>query len=258
MRGDMSELLRLDAITKSFGPVRALTGVSLTVNEGEVLGLMGDNGAGKSTLVKILSGVFPPDSGTMTFRGEEISFGRYNAARSRLMGIETVHQDRSLADKQPLWRNVFVGRHLKNLLGFIRVAEEKRETIRLLRDVVGLPTDSLDPDSPASVLSGGERQGLAIARAMYFQSRLVILDEPTTALSLRETGKVLGFVRKIQEAGNACIFISHNVAQTYAVAERFVILDRGAVQADIRKSLTDEAGLTDLLFSLSRPEVADA
>jgi simple sugar transport system ATP-binding protein len=254
----VDELLKLNAITKSFGPVRALTEVSLTVGKTEVLGLIGDNGAGKSTLVKILSGVFPPDAGTMSFQGRDISFRDYRAVKSRLMGIETVHQDKSLGEKQPLWRNVFVGRHLRHPLGFIRVGEEKKETIRLLHDVVGLPAESLDPDSPASVLSGGERQGLAIARAMYFQSRLVILDEPTTALSLRETAKVLGFIRKIHEAGNACIFISHNIAQVYAVAERFVILDRGRVAADVEKCRIDEAGLTDLLVSLSRPEAAHA
>jgi simple sugar transport system ATP-binding protein len=254
----MNELLRLNAITKTFGPVRALNSVNLTVGKTEVLGLIGDNGAGKSTLVKILSGVFPPDSGSMSFQGEEISFKNYSAVKSRLLGIETVHQDRSLGDKQPLWRNVFVGRHLRDRLGFIRVAQEKKETIRLLHDVIGLPAESLDPESPASVLSGGERQGLAIARAMHFQSRLIILDEPTTALSLRETAKVLGFIRKIKEAGNACIFITHNIAQVYAVAERFVILDRGGVAADIEKSRIDEAGLTDMLMSLSRPEESHA
>jgi simple sugar transport system ATP-binding protein len=251
----MCELLRLNAITKSFGSVRALNDVSLTMNETEVLGLMGDNGAGKSTLVKILSGVFSPDSGSMFFGDKEIYFKRYNSSISRHMGIETVHQDRSLADKQPLWRNIFVGRHLRNYVGFIRIAEEKKETIRLLCDVIGLPAESLDPDSPASVLSGGERQGLAIARAMYFQSRLVILDEPTTALSLRETDKVLGFIRKIKESGKTCIFISHNVAQVYAVAERFVIMDRGTIAADVDKIRINEARLTDMLIALSRPEV---
>jgi simple sugar transport system ATP-binding protein len=170
------------------------------------------------------------------------------------MGIETVHQDRSLGDKQPLWRNVFVGRHKRNALGFIRVDEEKRETLRLLRDVIGLPAEGLDPDSPVSVLSGGERQALAIARAMHFRSRLVILDEPTTALSLRETARVLSFIGKMREAGSTCIFISHNIAQVYAVAERFVILDRGTVAADIGKPGIDEAGLTDMLISMSRPE----
>jgi simple sugar transport system ATP-binding protein len=250
----MSDLLRVDRISKSFGAVRALHDVSLALGDNEILGLLGDNGAGKSTLVKILSGVFPPDEGTMHLNDRQIDFRRYSSERARSFGIESVHQDRSLAEKQPLWRNVFVGRHLKNSLGFIRVAREKRETLGLLHDVIGLPAEGLDPDAPANVLSGGERQGLAIGRAMYFQSRLVILDEPTTALSLRETQKVLGFIRKIKDTGKAGIFISHNIAQVFEVAERFVIMDRGLIVADVSKHEMTVNALTELLLSLSRHE----
>jgi simple sugar transport system ATP-binding protein len=250
----MSDLLRLENISKAFGPVQALRNVHLTLGSHDILGLLGDNGAGKSTLVKILSGVFGPDGGTMRFNGTRIDFRRYSGARARALGIETVHQDRAIAEKQPLWRNVFVGRHLRNRLGLIRAAEEKRETLKILQDVIGLPAAGLDPDAPAKVLSGGERQGLAIGRAMYFQSRLVILDEPTTALSLRETEKVLGFIGRIKEAGKACIFISHNIAQVYAAADRFIVMDRGLVVADVRKSEETLASLTDLLLSMGGEE----
>ncbi|MCX5852780.1 MAG: ATP-binding cassette domain-containing protein [Deltaproteobacteria bacterium] len=248
----MSFILRLNHISKSFGAVLALKDVSLDLGDNEILGLLGDNGAGKSTLVKIISGIFPPDSGSMCVNGETIDFRRYSGARSRRFGIETVHQDHALAEKQPLWRNVFVGRHLKNGLGFIHAAEEKRETLKLLHNVIGLPAEGLDPDLPASVLSGGERQGLAIGRAMYFQSHLIILDEPTTALSLHETEKVLGFIKKIKEAGKACIFISHNIAQVFAVADRCVVMDRGEIVADESKNEMTLESLTKLLISFNR------
>ena len=249
-----NELLRLEKISKSFGAVRSLMDVSFNLGEDEILGLIGDNGAGKSTLIKILSGVFPPDTGSMFLDDEQIAFKMYSSARARSLGIETVHQDRSLAEKQPLWRNVFVGRPLKNSLGFIRVRLEKAETLKILYDIIGLTAEGLDPEAPVSVLSGGERQGLAIGRAMYFQSRLVILDEPTTALSLRETEKVLGFIKRIKVAGKACIFISHNIAHVFAVADRFLVMDRGMVVADIKKSDTSLAALTDILLFVCQQE----
>jgi simple sugar transport system ATP-binding protein len=249
-----NKLLRLKKISKSFGAVRSLVDVSFDLGEDEILGLIGDNGAGKSTLIKILSGVFQPDTGSMFLDDEQVAFQKYSSARARNLGIETVHQDRSLAEKQPLWRNVFVGRPLKNSLGFIRVSLEKTETMKILYDVIGLTAGGLDPGAPVSVLSGGERQGLAIGRAMYFQSRLVILDEPTTALSLRETEKVLGFIKRIKSAGKACIFISHNIAHVFAVADRFLVMDRGMVVADIKKSDTSLSALTDILLFVCRQE----
>jgi simple sugar transport system ATP-binding protein len=252
----MATLLRLENIAKSFGPVQSLVNVSFALGDNEILGLVGDNGAGKSSLVKILSGVFPPDSGTISFAGQGLDNRNFSSATARRLGIETVHQDRSLAEKQPLWRNIFAGRHLTNALGFIRVEHEKAETIKILRNIIELTAAGLDADAPASVLSGGERQGLAIGRAMYFQSRLVILDEPTTALSLRETAKVLGFIDKIREAGKSCIFISHNIAQVYAAADRFLVMDRGRLAGDIGKEQTSLAALTELLLTVSQEEAA--
>lgn len=251
----MTPFLRLENISKSFGAVRSLHEVSLDLGSNEILGLIGDNGAGKSTLTKILSGVFPPDSGAFSLDGKKVNTRNYSCAQARKFGIETVHQDRSLAEKQSLWRNVFAGRHLTNSLGFIRIDLEKAETLKILYDIIELTADGLDPDLPVSVLSGGERQGLAIGRAMYFQSRLVILDEPTTALSLRETEKVLGFIKKIKDAGKSCIFISHNIAHVFAVADRFLIMDRGMVVADIQKKDTSLIALTDRLLSVCQKEI---
>ena len=252
----MATLLRLENISKSFGPVQSLVNVSFTLGSNEILGLVGDNGAGKSTLVKILSGVFPPDSGTIMFAGSPLDRNNFSSATARRLGIETVHQDRSLAEKQPLWRNIFVGRHLTKALGFIKVEHEKAETIKILRDIIELTAEGLDADAPVSVLSGGERQGLAIGRAMYFQSRLVILDEPTTALSLRETAKVLRFIDKIREAGKSCIFISHNISQVFAAADRFLVMDRGRLVNDINKEQTSLTALTNLLLTVCEQEPA--
>ena len=134
----METAVRMRGITKSFGPVRALEGVDLDLRRGEVRALLGDNGAGKTTLVKILSGVYAADGGTLEIRGEPVDWRRHDAASARRRGVETVHQERSIGEKQPLWRNVFVGRHLKNSLGFIDARREREETKRLLSDVIGL------------------------------------------------------------------------------------------------------------------------
>jgi simple sugar transport system ATP-binding protein len=228
-------LLAATNIRKSFQGVDALQSASLLLYPGEIVGLAGDNGAGKSTLIKILSGVYRPDSGSLAVDGKEIDFDTYNVIKARKLGVETVFQDKSMGLKQPLWRNVFVGRPLTNRLGLIRVQEEKRITLKILRDYLGLQGKGLDVDAPVENLSGGERQGLAIGRAMYFDARIVILDEPTTALSLAEVDKVLTFVRRLVEDGRSCIYISHNIGHIYHLADRIVVLDRGRVAAQLRK-----------------------
>ncbi|WP_428565147.1 MAG: ATP-binding cassette domain-containing protein [Solidesulfovibrio sp. DCME] len=240
---DAAPLLALRGIGKSFGGIRALHDVSLQLWPGEVLALLGDNGAGKSTLVKILSGVHAPDAGEMRIRGESVHFRSYCVETARRLGIETVHQERSLGEQQPLWRNVFVGRHLANRLGFIDVRREKAITMDLLRHRLGLRARGLDAAAAVAVLSGGERQGLAIARAMHFRSDILVLDEPTTALSLAETRKVLDFMGQVRAAGRSCIFISHNMRHAYLAADRFVILDHGRVAACFAKAGCDEETL---------------
>jgi len=219
-------LIELKSIKKSFGRVYALGGVDLYVDMGEVVGLIGDNGAGKSTLIKILAGVIKPTSGEIIIRGEAVS--HWSAARSREAGIETVFQDRALAVQQSIVRNIFMGREIRNRLGFLKVRTELREAERLMREI-GFTSRVFSPHSIVGQLSGGERQGVAIARAIYNQSDLIILDEPTTALSLTETAKVFHFVRQARASGRSILFIGHNIHHVFDIADRFVVLDRGKV-----------------------------
>ncbi len=214
-------------IKKKFGSVTALRGVDLEVGENEIVGLLGDNGAGKSTLIKILSGVMPPTEGEIYIRGEKINPREYSVNQARELGIETVYQEKALGEKQPIWRNIFIGRHITNRFGFIDVDRVKQESQKIMREIMGLTGEGASPESRVSTLSGGERQGIAIGRAMYFDADLVILDEPTMALSLKEVDKVLKFIQKIKDNGKSCVYISHNITNVYPVSDRFVALDRG-------------------------------
>jgi simple sugar transport system ATP-binding protein len=229
-------LLKLCDIRKSFGTISALVGIDFVLYPGEVVALLGDNGAGKSTLVKILSGVQRADSGTMTIKDIAVDISTYSVAAARRLGVETVHQGSSLGEKQPLWRNIFIGRHLTNRFGFIDVGREKAETLTILHGRLGLRGVGIDADAEVKVLSGGERQELAIGRAIHFQSDIVILDEPTTALSLKEVNKVLDFINHIKEGGKSCIFISHNMRHAYLAADRFFLMDRGAKIGEYHKN----------------------
>lgn len=187
---------------------------------------MGDNGAGKSTLIKIISGILSPDSGEIFLHGNKVD--KWNVDSARKAGIETVYQDKALADQQELHSNIFMGREICLFGGYINIRKQKKETEKLIKEM-GFKSSLLSPESVILTCSGGEREGVAIARSMYFQANLVILDEPTTALSILETRKVLNFVMKIKERGSSCIFISHNIYHAYEVADRFVILNRGEI-----------------------------
>src|ERR1700740_3267074 len=178
--------LRMVNIEKYFGPVRALTNINLEVGRNEIVGLIGDNGAGKSTIVKLLTRVFPPTSGELYIAGRKVNFRRYNVQSAHAHGIETVYQDRSLGEKQVLWRNFFIGRQIANRFGFIDVKKEKAIARRIMLNTIGFRGKGITVDSTVSQLSGGERQGIAIGRAMHFEEELIILDEPTVALSLKE------------------------------------------------------------------------
>jgi simple sugar transport system ATP-binding protein len=232
-------LIELRNITKSYGRVYALGGVNLTVDRGEVVGLIGDNGAGKSTLIKILAGVVKPTSGEILVRGEPVS--GWNAARSRGAGIETVFQDRALAVQQTVVRNIFMGREITGFLGWLKVGKEISEAHRLMREI-GFTSNVFTPQSIVGQLSGGERQGVAIARAIYNEAELIVLDEPTTALSLTETAKVFHFVRQVRASGRSILFIGHNIHHVFDIADRFVVLDRGtvALTADKRDIISAE------------------
>ena len=226
-------IIELKNITKSFGTVYALGGVSLHVDPGEVVGLLGDNGAGKSTLIKILAGVIKPTSGEIIINGEQVS--NWSPARSRAAGIETVFQDRALAVQQSIVRNIFMGRELAGRFGWLNLRKQVSEAERLMREI-GFTSKVFSPNSIVGQLSGGERQGVAIARAILKQANLIVLDEPTTALSLTETAKVFHFVRQVRESGRSIVFIGHNIHHVYDIAERFVVIDRGRVAMEKKKS----------------------
>ena len=249
-------LLELRGAGKRFGSVVALEDADFTLRPGEAAGLVGDNGAGKSTLVKILSGVLRPDGGVFRVRGRDVDLRRWNVAAARRLGIETVHQERALGECQPLWRNVFVGRHKKNRFGFIDAAFEKRETEKVLKEFLGLRGHGVSAEAEVSALSGGERQGLAIGRAMYFNADVVILDEPTTALSLGEVDKVLRFVRDVKDAGKSAVFISHNMRHVHAVCDRFTVLDRGRVTHELAGDEVSVDALSRVLTGLAGGEGA--
>lgn len=228
-----SRIIELRDVKKSYGQVYALGGVNLHVDRAEVVGLVGDNGAGKSTLIKILAGAVSPSSGEILVRGEAVT--GWDAARSRQAGIETVFQDRALAVQQTITWNIFMGRELVGPLGFLRVRKQREEAQRLMRDI-GFTSRVFGPNSIVGQLSGGERQGVAIARALYNQSDLIVLDEPTTALSLTETAKVFHFVRQARAAGRSILFIGHNIHHVFDIADRFVVLDRGCVAIQATKA----------------------
>lgn len=226
-------IIELKNITKSFGTVYALGGVSLYVDPGEIVGLLGDNGAGKSTLIKILAGVIKPTSGEIIINGERVS--NWSPARSRAAGIETVFQDRALAVQQSIVRNIFMGRELAGPFGWLNLRKQVSEAERLMREI-GFTSNVFSPNSIVGQLSGGERQGVAIARAILKQANLIVLDEPTTALSLTETAKVFHFVRQVREAGRSIVFIGHNIHHVFDIAERFVVIDRGRVAMEKKKT----------------------
>ena len=243
-------LLAMSKIYKSFGEVQVLNDVDFEIGNNEIVGLVGDNGAGKSTLIKIITGVHAPTSGEIHYQGQKIT--RHSVKRSRELGIETVYQERALADQQALWRNVFAGRELTHKFGFLKVARQKEETNKLLREHIGFTSKAITTDSMVLSLSGGEKQGVAIGRALYFKADLIILDEPTMGLSLSETRKVLDFVRNIKAQGKAAIFISHNIYYVYPVADRFVILDRGNIAGEFLKKDISQDDLVEKMVQLAR------
>jgi simple sugar transport system ATP-binding protein len=236
-------------IDKYFGLVHALSNINVEVGRNEIVGLIGDNGAGKSTMVKILTGVYRPTRGELYIAGRKVDLSTYSVKKAHEYGIETVYQDKSLGEKQALWRNFFIGRQITYPLGFLKVKEQKRIAQEIMLNTIGFRGRGITVDSTVSKLSGGERQGVAIGRAMHFEAELIVLDEPTVALSLKEVRKVLNFVQGIKAAGKACVYISHALHDVYEVAERFIVLDRGELVADIDKGSMSLKELDGLLLS---------
>jgi simple sugar transport system ATP-binding protein len=245
------EILRLDRVQKSFGSVRALRSASLTLREGEVVALLGDNGAGKSTLIKAISGIHPFDGGEIYIRGEKASI---RSARDAMdLGIETIHQDTSLAPDLSISRNLFLGREPVKLpfLGVfapLDFAELRRSASELLQRV-GI-SKKLDADAPVNTLSGGERQSIAISRAMQFAAKVIILDEPTNNLGVEETHGVLRFVKEVRDAGHSVLFITHNIHHVFQVVDRIIVMRRGEIVAERIVADTDLLSVESLIMGV--------
>jgi simple sugar transport system ATP-binding protein len=238
-------ILEVRNITKLFGSVIALSDVSARVYPGEVTCLLGDNGAGKSTLIKILSGVYQPTEGDYVFEGKEVAL--HDPREALAMGIATVYQDLSLIPLMPIWRNFFLGVEPEKRFGPLKGydIDFARRIVRAELKKMGI--DIRDPDQPVGTMSGGERQSVAICRAVYFGAKVLILDEPTAALGVKQAGIVLHYIVKAKRRGLGVIFITHNPNHAYPVGDHFVILRRGQVLGDYHKDELGQAQLMDLM-----------
>ncbi len=234
-------LLALHNINKTFGPLKALTDLSFEVGHSEVVGLLGDNGAGKSTTVNLLSGIHRPNSGYISVDGQRHDFTcRRDSAEA---GIETIYQNTALVDCLSISRNIFLGRELTDRFGFLDLRQMREIAMQVLESAVHISgIDS--PDKLVGDLSGGQKQAVAIARAVFFKRRVLLLDEPTSALSVRETEALLGQVLKLKSEGVSSVLVTHNLYHAYQVCDRFVIMSHGTKVFDVAKADTTIEELT--------------
>lgn len=237
-------VLRLEGIAKNFGAIEALKGVSLTIEGGEVIGLMGDNGAGKSTLVKIIAGNFRPSAGHIHLREQEVTFHRPLDARHQ--GIEIVYQDLALCDNLTAAANVFLGRELTRRFGPVRINDYAAMNQRAAALFQELKSETRPRDLVRS-MSGGQRQAVAIARTRLSNADIVLMDEPTAAISVRQVAEVLNLIRLLRDQGVAVILISHRMPDVFGVADRVCVLRRGAVVADKPVAQTSPEEVTGLI-----------
>jgi len=222
-------VLELNGVSKHFGAIQALIDVSLSLNAGEVVGLMGDNGAGKSTLVKIVAGNYPPSAGTLTMQGRPVAFHKPSDAREQ--GIEIVYQDLALCDNLSAAENVFLGRELVRRVGPLRVLDY-RTMFRRAGELFAELKSETRPRDLVRRMSGGQRQAVAIARTRLSEPKIVLMDEPTAAISVRQVAEVLNLVRRLRDHGIAVVLISHRMPDVFAVADRIVVMRRGRKVAD--------------------------
>ncbi len=235
-------LLSLHDVSKRFGALTALKDLSFHVGEGEVVGLLGDNGAGKSTTVNLISGIHQPTSGHISVDGKQTLFTcRTDSADA---GIETIYQNTALVDSLSITRNIFMGRERTNGFGFLKQAEMREIAMEVLKSAVHISgIDS--PDKLVGELSGGQKQAVAIARAVFFKRRVLLLDEPTSALSVRETEALLGQVLKLKAENVSSVLVTHNLYHAYQVCDRFVIMSHGTKVFDVAKADTTIGQLTE-------------
>ncbi|HEY65007.1 MAG TPA: sugar ABC transporter ATP-binding protein [Caldilineae bacterium] len=238
-------ILEVRHVTKLFGSVIALSDVSAKFYPGEVTCLLGDNGAGKSTLIKILCGVHQPTEGEYLFEGKPV---RFNSPREALeRGIATVYQDLALIPLMPVWRNFFLGSEPEKGWGPFRRYDIERAKRIVREQLADMGIQLNDPDQPVGTMSGGERQSIAICRAIYFGAKVLILDEPTAALGVKQASIVLHYIVRAKKRGLAVIFITHNPNHAYPVGDHFIILRRGRVLADYRKEEVEKDELMNLM-----------
>lgn len=239
-------LLKLDDVHKWYGSIHALRGVNLSIYPAECVALLGDNGAGKSTLVKIIAGFITMDKGTIHWKGQIVNIPSVRDATE--LGIETVYQTLSIVPQLSVAQNIFLGREEVKAFGPFKFIDEKKMSDKASDILHSLRLD-VAPDREVEFCSGGERQGVAIARAMQFKAELVILDEPTTALSVSGVEKVLNFINGLKEQRISSIFISHNMRQLLKVADRFTIMSHGLITHVIEREEATEEKLVDLQLS---------
>ena len=237
--------LELRGLSKFYGNIIALKGVTTTVSPGEVTCVLGDNGAGKSTFIKILAGVHQHDEGDFLIEGEPVLFNSPRDALER--GIATVYQDLALVPLMSVWRNFFLGAELKTGVWPFRTIDIPRSQRVAKEEMANMGIDIRDTEQPVGTLSGGERQSVAIARASYFGAKVLILDEPTSALGVRQSGVVLRRIVEARDQGLAVIFITHNPNHAYPVGDRFVILNRGHSMGNFAKEDISQAELTQMM-----------
>lgn len=248
-----TSVVELENVSRHYGKVQAVRDFSLTIHSGEVVGLVGDNGAGKSTVVKMISGYVAPTTGTIKVMGEPVRFKSPKEARAA--GIETVYQELAIVNDISLWRNFFLGQELnRRFLGIrlLQVTEMARICGERLTNV-GL-TSVQSADQMATTLSGGERQSLAISRAIYFESRMLLLDEPVAALSVRETRRVFGAIEHAKEEGLGILYIDHNMDHVLPIADRIAIMHRGGLSRIVGR---DELSASELADAVAESGMAD-
>jgi len=233
-------LVELRGITKRYGAVTALENIDFHISPGEVVGLLGDNGAGKSTLIKILSGVVEPTEGKFLHLGNEVKIR--SRRDSYNVGIETIYQDIALVDQMDIMRNIFLGREEAGFLGFMKIKSMKDKSMQVLEHTVGI-SGITSPNQTVKGLSGGQKQAVALARAVYFKNKILLLDEPTSALSVRETEKTLDYILQLKTEGISSVLVTHNMYHGYNTCDRFVVLSHGKM---ILSATKDETSLEEL------------